>query len=242
MAVNGNLLVYPGQELTPQDFAIMMERISVIRSGIISGCEVSFDENEPSILNVKEGYVFIRGRLVRINIGTLDTSTLSTTAESWFVYARLHLDNAQPEIEDLCTVFVTDSVPTDATESFNESNTGIAYATLATIKVSDKTITQNLTPEIGAVKTFILRANDWVEETSGSYKLMTTTLYDPGFDVNANIEIVPRTVGYDYWYLRTLQIANIAPFSMTAGELKLAAYGFAPEDDVEIGIVFRGKP
>jgi hypothetical protein len=245
MAVNGELLVYPGQELTPQDFAMMMERISVIRSGILNGCEVTFEENESgektSILNIEKGYVFVRGRLIKVNKGTLDTSSLSATASSWFVYARVHLNDIEPSPEDLCTIFVTDSVPTDETESFNEENTGVAYATIATIKVSDKTINQTFMPEIGTVKSFLLKASDWAGATSGGYELPIITLSDPNFAENSHIDIIPRTIGYDYWYLRTLQAANIMPFSISNGELKLAAYGVTPTSDIEIGIVFKGN-
>jgi hypothetical protein len=241
MAVNGELLVYPGQELTPQDFAMMMERISVIKSGILSGCEVTFEENESgektSILNVGKGYVFVRGRLVSIRNGTLDTSSLSSTAESWFVYARLHIDDAQSSIEDLCTVFVTDTAPTDATESFNEENTGIAYATLATIKVSDKSIKQSTTPYIVSTESVTLFANNWTDSRTDIPKY---TLADPRFSSGTYIELVPKTIGQDYEYIKSLQTANLQIYSVSDGELVLGCYGWKPTIDLEIGIIFRG--
>lgn len=240
MAVNGELLVYPGQELTPQDFAIMMERISVIRSGILSGCTIAFSETESNQLNVEGGYVFVKGRLLKVEAGTLDTSNLSASAASWFVYAKVHLAEVEPA--DIVTIFVTETAATDEGD-LNSDAGGTAYATLATIKVSDKTVHQSFTPEIGAVESVLLEASKWVAETETATgnKMNTYKLYDPRFSTSAHIEIVPRTIGYDYGYLKTLQLANIHPFSISEGVLTLGSYGVKPAVDLEIGIIFRGN-
>ena len=235
MAVNGELLVYPGQELTPQDFAIMMERISVIRSGILSGCTITFSETEENTLNVAEGYVFVRGRLVKVNAGTLDTSSLSSSVTTWYVYARLHL--SEVEGGDLCTVYVTDTAASDATSEFNENDSGIAYATLATITVSGKQIKQVTTPEIGTVESFMLNSSGWSSTGDG---LPIYTLSDPRFNSSVHLEIVPRIVGNDYAYLRVLQTANLQVYSIGEGTLVLASYGFQPTVNLELGMIFRG--
>jgi hypothetical protein len=237
MAVNGELLVYPGQELTPQDFAIMMERISVIRSGILSGCTITFSETESNTLNVAEGYAFVRGRLVKVNAGTLDTSNLSTSATSWFVYVRLHINPDVPPV-DICTVYATDTEPTDATETFNEGGDGIAYATLATIKVSDRSITQFTTPEIGTITPFLLERTGWGYNISSA--VYTIQLEHPAFSPNVHMDIVPRNVGANVAYIETLQRANIHVYSISDGVLVLGCYGTVPTVDLEIGIIFRG--
>lgn len=241
MAVNGELLVYPGQELTPQDFAIMMERISVIQSGILSGCTITFSETTSNTLNVAAGYVFIKGRLVKVLEGTLDTSSLSKSAASWFVYAEIHLGGDLTIIEEPVSIYVSDTTPRNAdTENFNANNEGYATAILATINPSTNVVSQVTTPEIGTVTTFLLKADQWGTEGSGSYNATVIKLYDPRFTEDAHIDLIPHVVGYEYWYLRTLQAANIYPFSIGDGVLTLACYGIVPDVDLEIGIIFRG--
>ena len=243
MAVNGEILVYPGQELTPQDFAIMMERISVIGSGIVKGCTVAFSETASNTINVGEGYVLVRGRLARIETGTLSTSSLSASAEKWYVYARVHLEEIEPA--DLFTVYITDTEQSDATATFNETNQGIAYATLAIIDVASGTVYQLPPTEIGESQSVILQAANWSDETvttesMGSYTVPVYTINDSRFTDHMHIDLVPRAVGGDYGYLYALQAANIQEFSMANGELKLGCYGTLPTVDLEIGIIFRG--
>ena len=247
MAVNGELLVYPGQELTPQDFAIMMERISVIQSGILSGCTIAFSETASNTLNVAAGYVFIKGRLVKVNEGTLDTSSLSASATSWFVYAELHL-NGELIVEEPVSVYASDTTQRNAdTENFNVNNSGYATAVLATINPTSKEIKQITTPEIGVEEFFTLTANGWETITypgvgvEQNIKCLVYNLADPRFTNDAHIELVPAAIQFNYPYLRALQTANLQVFSMEGGVLKIGCYGQKPTIDLEIGIIFRGN-
>lgn len=128
MAVSAELKVYPAAEITAQDFAIMMEHITPDISGVLYGCGVTIQDS--NTIHVNAGWALVRGRLVKINEGTLDVTLPSSGSGTRYVILTVNLDNNTSPT----SVSIMDSVPSDTT-NFNVVS-GSAYLELASFTVS----------------------------------------------------------------------------------------------------------
>lgn len=131
MAVNAILTTYPGAMMSPQDFAIMVEKISSQQTGILYGCEAS--STGGSTVNVAAGWVLIKGRLIQIEAGSI-AITLPTSSATRYLYVKVDLSNSDIP----CSVIVENSARTDSTD-FNITD-GEAYCLLATLAVNSSGI------------------------------------------------------------------------------------------------------
>ena len=225
---NGTIKTYPGRVLTAQEFAIMMDRMSIIHSGIIEGCVIAYSN---STFSISSGWVGVRGRLVRIEQSTFQIPTSGTS--KWKVVVKFNLGESTEPSSIYCYEY--DTTLTD-TVNFNTDNNGIAYCILGEIDLTDASnpvITQNVCPERGTMVTYTLTAGNW-DYSSKTYTitspLVTATSYQrllPGIDITET-------------QLRSLQEANIQDGGQTTGSLTIKAFGNVPLVDIPIRIVYLG--
>ena len=226
MAVGCELLTYPGHNFTPQDFSIMLDRVSIIKTGIVKGCNVSIAEGTTNTLNVVEGWVAVRGRLVKVQNGTISFQLPASGSATYYLLLKVNLSNtAFP-----ATVYITDTMPSDETEDFNLNN-GNAYCVLATVITDPLQVTQILNPDYGTLVHTALLASGWA---NGIYRLESNL-----FTATSNQDIIPE-VNIDPTELEAMQGANIQDAGQGAGYIDLKAYGDVPSIDIHIRILFRG--
>ena len=226
MAVGCELLTFPGQNFTPQDFSVMLDRVSIIKTGIIRGCRVAIAEGTTNTLNVSEGWVAVRGRLVKIQNGAVSFQLPATGSATYYLLVKIDLANtALP-----ASVYITDTLPDDETDDFNVSN-GVAYCTLATVITDPLEVKQVLTPDYGTTVHTSILASGW---SNNIYRLESNL-----FTATSNQDIIPE-VSIDATALEALQLANIQDAGQGAGYIDLKAYGEVPAIDIPIRVLFRG--
>lgn len=225
--VNSQIKTYPGRLLTAQDFSIMMDRLPVIRSGILSGCVVTKIESGYSI---SSGWLVVRGRLVYVNTGTFDIPSTYLGEHKLVAHVLLGASGEPSKIE-----IYNPSEDFSDTDGFNTSNSGNAYCTIAVIDTSTTppTITQNLYPERGAESEIILSTNGW--NSDGTY-----TINDPAITETSDQRLIPNGVTITAEQLTALQYANIVGHSQGVGWLKLKAFGTAPKVDIPVILKYYG--
>ena len=225
MAVASTLLTFPGANFTPQDFAIMLERVSIIKTGILNGCRVTSLSN--NTVSVSEGWAAVRGRVVKVEQGNLSFELPASGSKTYYVILKIDLSNtATPS-----TIYITDTAPSDEDEDFNYRADGKAYCCLATIITDPLTINQVLTPEVGQTFVKTLAAASW---DNGLYRLT-----DHNFTAVSNQDFMPA-VNITAEQLEALQSANIVDAGQGAGYIDLKAYGDVPTVDIPIRVIFRG--
>lgn len=227
MAVGSTLLTFPGATFTPQDFSIMLERVSVVKTGILFGCKV--EALSTNSVSVAEGWYAVRGRLIKIQNGSLSFSLPASGSATYYILVKVDLANA----DSPSSVYIASSLPSDESENFNYVQGGVAYGILATIITDPLTITQVLRPEIGTEVSYILAAASW----NSTYK--TYTIANPLITATSDQEFLPA-VGITDSQLKALQKANIQDAGQIAGSVTLKAYGVIPTIDIPIRIKYRG--
>lgn len=227
MAVASTLLTFPGSHFTPQDFAIMLERVSTIKTGILYGCKVTVAGTNS--VNVAEGWVAVRGRLAKIEPGNLSFALPSSGSATYYVLVRVDLANA----DSPSTVYIANALPTDESEDFNFNQYGIAYLNLATITTDPISITQVLNPEVGTEVSYTILASSW--NTSAK----TYTIASELITSTSDQEILPA-IGITDAQLKAYQKANLQDAGQIAGALTLKAYGTVPTIDIPVRIKYRG--
>lgn len=224
---NGAIKTYPGRVLTAQEFSIMMDRMSIIHSGIIDGCTIVYSSGSYAI---ESGWVGVRGRLVRIEQSSFQIPSSGTT--KWDVVVKVNLGETTEPASIYC---YEDGTTLTDTEDFNTNNNGIAYCVIAEIDTTSPTnpvITQTLYPERGTTVSYTLAAASWNsdKEYTISHPLITQT---------SDQMIVPAAnIAEDQ--LAALQRANIQEKSQSNGSLVLKAYGVVPTIDCSIRIKYYG--
>lgn len=226
MAVGCELLTFPGQNFTPQDFSIMLDRVSIIKTGIIRGCRVSMAEGTTNTLNVSEGWVAVRGRLVKIQNGTISFQLPATGSVTYFLLVKVDLANTVAP----ATVYITDTLPSDETDDFNVTN-GVAYCLLARIVTDPLEVKQVINPDYGTLIHMTMTASTW---SNGVYRLESNL-----FTATSNQDIIPE-VGITAAQLEAMQLANIQDAGQGAGYIDLKAYGDVPTINIPIRVLFRG--
>jgi len=227
MAVASTLLTFPGSHFTPQDFSIMLERVSTIKTGILHGCKVTVAGTNS--VNVAEGWVAVRGRLAKIETGTLSFALPSSGSATYYVLVRVDLANA----DSPSTVYIANALPTDESEDFNFNQYGIAYLNLATITTDPISITQVLNPEVGTEVSYTILASRW--NTSAK----TYTIASELITSTSDQEILPA-IGITDAQLKAYQKANLQDAGQIAGALTIKAYGTVPTIDIPVRIKYRG--
>lgn len=227
MAVASTLLTFPGSHFTPQDFAIMLERVSIVKTGIMYGCKVT--QLGTNSVSVAEGWVAVRGRLIKIEAGSLTFALPSSGSATYYVLVKVDLANS----DSPSTVYIANALPTDESEDFNFNQYGVAYLNLATITTDPITITQVLNPEVGTEVEYTLLASGW-DSSAKTYtvrsELITST---------SDQEFLPA-IGITDAQLKALQKANIQDGGQSAGVATLKAYGVVPTINIPIRIKYRG--
>ncbi len=226
MAVGCELLTYPGHNFTPQDFSIMLDRVSIIKTGIIRGCRVSIAEGTTNTLNVSDGWVAVRGRLVKIQNGSISFQLPATGSVTYYLLVKVDLANTAAPV----SVYITDTLPSDETDDFNVNNS-VAYCLLASIVTDPLEVKQIVNPDYGTTIHTVLEASKWAE---GVYKLESNM-----FTATSNQDVIPE-VSIDPVELEALQLANIQDVGQGAGYINLKAYGEVPAIDIHIRVLFRG--
>ena len=231
MAVATSLLTYPEATFTPQDFSIMLDRVSVIKTGILYGCQVEQVELTNNTVKVPEGWVTVRGRLVKVEEGTLSFALPASGEVTKYVLIAVDLSNTTTPV--VCDIYT--EVPDDETADFNFEN-GCAYCVLATIVASPTgitTLTPAPVPESGTEFSYTLAAASW-DTTNKTYAVS-----NPLITATSDQEYLPA-IGITDDQLRALQKANIQDAGQEAGTATLKAYGTVPTIDIPIRIKYRG--
>ena len=224
MAVGTTLTIYPEAEMTHQDFAITLERVSKIKSGIVSGCSVSV--NGTNSLVVSHGWLIVRGRIIRVNDGSLTVPLISSGTKSSYLAATVDLSNSDaPSV-----ISILDTVPADDAD-FNENN-GRAYLVIANLTITPTSVTavQPTTPG-GVLSTTLLAAN-W---TNGRY-----AINDSRITTTSDQQFLPA-VGITSEQLSALQGANIQDDGQGTGVAYLKAFGSVPSINIPIRVIFEGE-
>lgn len=225
----GSIKTYPGRVLTAQEFSIMMDRLSVVRSGIINGCVLTYSNGTYVISN---GWVSVRGRLVKIEQKTFQIPS-SFEGVKWKVYVMVNLgESSEPASIHYCS----ESDDLVDSEDFNTNNTGRAYCVIGKIDRTDMTspvITQEFYPEKGAYVDVTLPANGWNQSTKTctvSNSLATESSYQ---------RIVPAP-SITEAQLKALQDANIQDGGQATGSITLKAFGNVPLIDIPVRFIYLG--
>lgn len=125
-AINLDLKVYPGVQMTAQDFAEMFEwGLSLPAAGsVLYGCAVS--KASDTSISISSGWICHKGRLVRVNAGTATIADLVASRDAdnpYYVYMKMNIETGT------CTLAVDVSTP-ESTGS-NSSGTGTYIFDLA---------------------------------------------------------------------------------------------------------------
>lgn len=231
MAVATSLLTYPEATFTPQDFSIMLDRVSVIKTGILYGCTVEQVELTNNTIKVSAGWVTVRGRLVKLEEGTISFALPQTGTVTKYVIVGVNLENTMAPSS--CDIY--DAKPTDETDDFNFEN-GKAYCVLATIEADTTGITNvsaSPVPERGTEFAYTIAASGW----NGTAK--TYSINNELITATSDQELMPA-IGITDTQLKALQKANIQDGGQSAGTLTLKAYGTVPTVDIPIRIKYLG--
>ena len=231
MAVATSLLTYPDATFTPQDFSIMLDRVSVVKTGILYGCTVAAVALTTNQVSVPAGWVAVRGRLVKVSEGTLEFALPSSGEVTRYVIVEVDLANTTAPSK--CDIYT--EIPSDETADFNFNN-GKAYCVLATIAASPTgitTITPAPKPEKGYEYSYTLAASSW--DTTNKTYTITSDLISSTSDQ----EYLPA-IGITDTQLKALQKANIQDNGQTSGSATLKAYGTVPSIDIPIRIKYLG--
>ena len=237
MAINATLLTYPEATLTPQDFSIMLDKISVIPSGIMYGCAGTVQDQ--STVKFAEGWVAVRGRLVKIDEGTVSFVLPASGTATYYVYVKVDLSNS---VLPASIVSLTEA-PSDETSTFNYTN-GKAYCLLATVTMSPIQITQVLepTPSVPSdIRNALASTVVDVTLASGSWSNGQYTISGLGEKVTATTfqEIAPA-INITADQLKAFQKANIQDGGQGAGYIVLKAFGTVPTVNIPIRVICRG--
>lgn len=228
MAVGSDLLTYPGHTVTPQDFSIMLERATVIKTGILHGAAVT--KNSSNTVNVSEGWVAVRGRLVKVETGTLEFVLPASGEVTYYALVKVDLANTEAP----AVVYISNGLPEDESADFNYSN-GVAYCQLAKIVATSLDCTVEQKGELQPRDEFptVLYANLWNQNEKTytvSNNLITTT---------SDQEFLPA-IGITDDQLKALQAANIQDAGQNTGVAYIKAYGKVPSIDIPIRIKYYG--
>ena len=121
-AINLDLKVYPGVQMTAQDFAEMFEwGLSLPAAGsVLYGCAVS--KASDTSISIGSGWICHKGRLIRVNSGSAVVPDLAAST-TYYIYVKTNLETGA------CTLAVDTSVPTGT--GSNASGTGTYIYELA---------------------------------------------------------------------------------------------------------------
>lgn len=135
-----DLKVYPGVQMTAQDFAEMFEwALSLPADGtVLYGCLVS--KASATSISVTRGWICHKGRLIKVNAGTATIPDLAASTE-YHVYIKTNLETG------VCTMAVDTSVPTLTPGGGNASGTGIYYFALATFTTNSNAQIDTITKD-----------------------------------------------------------------------------------------------
>lgn len=240
--IDPGITVYPGKRLTAQDFALSMETLGVIKSGIIHGMTLS--GTNTTTLKVGPGRVLIRGRLVEhtpANSAAYTELTLPASNGTFNLYLKADLDSGA------ATLYLTTNTEADENVTFNEDNTGVAYLLLGVIVAANSTISGITVTEDASVtvmRTVTIAASSWTDASTASpigtlqgpwYKVM-----DSRVTVNTIQEILPPA-NVSKEMNRVIQLADIHDGGQAAGALYLVCYGVKPATDISLRVLFRGS-
>lgn len=234
MAVQALLKVYPNAELSHQDFAIMMERMAIMKTGILSGCRVDYTVTTPTMVGVNAGWVIVKGRLVKVGTGTISfTPTYISGATPTRIYVYIVVNLAT----GTATVRADDQYdPADyEEEDFNYSGVGMAACVIATFMNNDisGTMEQELYKKVGTAQDVTLSASGW-DSTYKTYTINSSLVTSESYQ-----RIVPG-VNITESELKSLQAANIQDGGQNNGSLTLKAFGTVPVIDIPVRIIYLG--
>ena len=146
-AINAEVKVYAGHELTAQDFAILMEYLTPETDGRLRGCSITASG---TYISITSGWCILHGRLIRVRATENIVQVTKPSSGTKTLYAVLSLNR------DTGVVSITAraNVPED-TPSFNTTSEDdpMAYACIATLTVGTSGITK-------VVQTPLMRQHD----------------------------------------------------------------------------------
>lgn len=181
------LSTYPNNEMSPTDFSLLMDAISLNAKGKLSGVAVTNKNVYVSgngTLAVAAGWCAVRGRIVRINAGDVDVPLAGSGTQTKYLVLVLNLASESNNAE----LQVLNSVPSDSA-GFNASN-GLAYLRLASMTVGTSTINSvssdgilNLASII-ASKTSLVTATSVLPVIKGTFSSQTKSQDNVTININ----------------------------------------------------------
>lgn len=237
--VQPTLTVYPGQSFTAQDFALTMDRISIIKSGIIYGC-VAEQVGSAAQIKVNNGWAIIRGRLVKVNESIFESIPSGET----HLTVMLNIDLANGSAPCTLTLDTDATVATkvDSADFNYNTSTGVAYLALAeaTINASTITITQITEPEVGTVRTLTIATTDW-SDADVSHLGPWYRVNDNRITSTSHQELLPPAGTTLTKAMNSMiSLADIHDGGQGAGYVDLVCYGVKPSDSITLRMLFRG--
>lgn len=130
MAVN--IKVFPGAELTDQEFALILSRLTPGQSGVIYGARASILETAANTVQFTAGWVLVRGRLITMDKTNVSVPLPTSGSVDYIIALKVSLSNEDNPVE----IIVTEKLIAD-TSTFNVTK-GTAYYPLATVTASTK--------------------------------------------------------------------------------------------------------
>lgn len=96
MAVTAELKIYPGATFSATDMAIYMEHVLPNSVGILTGCKLT--KVDASTINIESGYCYVRGRLLKVNGGSL-AIPMPTSETKYSVVVQFSLSTGVCEVK-----------------------------------------------------------------------------------------------------------------------------------------------
>lgn len=148
---------FQGNSMTPTDFSLALEKISLGAKGKLSGVGVM--QTAVNMVSVGDGWCIVKGRIVRVAAGDLAVSFSSSGNQNKFVILSVDLSTNEPGV-----ISIMNSEPTDG-DNFNSGGTR-AYLKLATITVGPSSIVSCANADLLDMKAFITQETDLVTSST----------------------------------------------------------------------------
>lgn len=140
-AINLDLKVYPGAQMTAQDFAEMFEwGLSLPAAGtVLYGCAVS--KASDTSISISGGYICHKGRLIKVTAGSATVPDLAAST-TYQVYVKTNIETGA------CTIAVDTSVPSGTGSNYSGTGTYIfelaEFTTNSSSKIDSVTVSRKV--------------------------------------------------------------------------------------------------
>lgn len=130
--------VCPYVEITAQDFALMIERMSIDKRRVLYGCDVTLASSNTA-LHISPGWILLYGRLIRVLEGTIDVAPIATSLGTITRYLIVEVNPYNTS--QMAKIFVSNKAPDTQNEiNANQREDGYGQMALCTFRQSAATL------------------------------------------------------------------------------------------------------